>query len=192
MYIEDMKTVTGNNFNLIQVTYVGPSIDEEKILTAVSTEFGGDWEIVDLEVEFEEGHNRAFCKRLEGDNMNRNELKDLEDAQVALVNGATPTNEVLPPVARVAATDEQVDALVEEAEAELVSKPTTTVRAPVTASKKAKVTVEKKKKKIDIARAIFASNSKQERKTVIVKIMDKTGLGKVAAATYYQICKRES
>jgi predicted transcriptional regulator len=58
-------------------------------------------------------------------------------------------------------------------------------------AKKAKVTVEKKKKKIDIARSIFSTNLKQERKTVIKKIMEKTGLSKVAAATYYQICKRE-
>ena len=150
------------------------------------------------------------------------DIRELEQAQIEHANGGTaPTVEKWEPVARVKATDAEVDALVEGAEAELegakaveatpvglgdetlVLKNTKTKVVRVkksTAKKKPKATVvkkpagkkEKKVKKIDLARDIFASNPKQPRKVVIGKIMSKTGLSPVAAATYYQICKRES
>ena len=149
------------------------------------------------------------------------DIRELEQAQIEHANGGTaPTVEKWEPVARVKATDAEVDALVEGAEAELEgakaveatpvglgetlslkSTKTKVVRVKKsTAKKKPKATVvkkpagkkEKKVKKIDLARDIFASNPKQPRKVVIGKIMAKTGLSPVAAATYFQICKRES
>lgn len=151
------------------------------------------------------------------------DIRELELAQIEHANGGTaPAVEKWEPVARVKATDAEVDALVEGAEAELdgakaveatateqtlVLKPTAknkVVRVKKAAGKKKpKATVvkkpagkkdkkEKKVKKIDLARDIFASNPKQPRKVVIGKIMSKTGLSPVAAATYFEICRREN
>lgn len=199
MIIEDIIIIESG---LIVVDWIGDSIDENKLLITVGSHFGEDasYELVDFTVNEEGNGGKAYVKQLRGDDMMSQDMKELENAQAELVNGKVPTNEVLPPVARVQATDEQVDELVAEAEAELdvttttvpVTKLVKTAKAPTVKVKKAKVAVEKKKKKIDIARSIFSTNLKQERKTVIKKIMEKTGLSKVAAATYYQICKRES
>ena len=203
MIIED---IIMKEDGLIVVDWIGDSIDEDKLLRQVGSHFGEDasYDLLDFNMNEDSTGGVAYVKQLRGDEM-RNEMKDLEDAQSALVNGGSAsTEESLAPVARVAATDEQVDALVEEAVAELDgNKQATpavapvTVKKPVVASrtkavKKYVKPTEKKVKKIDIARKIFASNTKQERKVVIGKIIEKTGLSPVAAATYYQICKRES
>ncbi|MEM4258083.1 MAG: hypothetical protein QXL17_02890 [Candidatus Thermoplasmatota archaeon] len=210
MYIED---ITRLNEELVCVKWVGQSIDEKKILDAVTTTFPGMWELVDFSPGDEEADicGTAFVKQLVGDRKMNEDIRELEAAQIKLANGGIePTPEVLPPVSRVQMTDEEVDALIESAEKEeaellagaakvqvesfedkLARDAANDLEVP-TKTKRVKKTEEKKVKKIDVARKIFASNTKQSRKVVIEKIMEKTGLSKVAAATYYQICKRES
>ena len=202
MYIDCIQTVGAG---IMKVDWVGSSIDEQKILDSAQTEFGGVWELIDFDTDPDEGTGRAYIKQLKGvnrmnslTNAEMNDLQnELEVAQLTAV-GVTDTTEVLADVERVSMTDDEVDALAEvELEAVKTMGAVETIVRPKAKKKTVKIakvtkTVEKKVKKIDTARKIFSTNLKQERKVVIEKIMAKTGLSKVAAATYYQICKRES
>jgi hypothetical protein len=68
MIIEDILIVESG---LIVVDWIGDSIDENKLLSAVGSHFGEDasYELVDFTVSEEGNGGKAYVKQLRGDDM---------------------------------------------------------------------------------------------------------------------------